>query len=105
MNEDSDKYKETLQALQVLEFDLEEKMNILKIIASILHLGNVQIYENDHVCKIENIGTVQLVADVSYYILYHNSINNSIIKFGLFYIKCPNKFFLFKMDLTTIYWL
>lgn len=66
MNEDSNKYKDTLQALQVLEFDMEEKMNILKIIASILHLGNIKIHKSNHVCKIENIGTVQLVADVSY---------------------------------------
>lgn len=39
-------------------------MNILKIIASILHLGNVRFYESDGICKIENIGTIHVAADV-----------------------------------------
>jgi len=64
INEDSKKYKETLHALQILEFNLEEKMDILKIIASILHLGNVKVHEHDQMSKIENISTIRIVADV-----------------------------------------
>lgn len=64
MNDDSQKYKETLQALQILGFDLEEKMNILKIIASILHLGNIKVYEHKETCKIKNMSTVHIAADV-----------------------------------------
>lgn len=64
MNEDSNKYRETLQALQILEFDLDKKMDILRIIASILHLGNVKVYERDGICKIENVGMIRIVADV-----------------------------------------
>ncbi|XP_025411842.1 myosin-IB [Sipha flava] len=63
-DEDSKKYKETLQAFKTLEFDLEETMDVLKIIASILHLGNVKVRAHDEICKIENIGTVFLVADL-----------------------------------------
>ncbi|KAL5243514.1 hypothetical protein ACI65C_010924 [Semiaphis heraclei] len=64
INEDSKKYKETLNALQILEFNLEEKMDILKIIASILHLGNVKVHEHDQMSKIENISAIRIVADL-----------------------------------------
>lgn len=64
MNEDSQKYKQTLQALQILGFDLEEKMNILKIVASILHLGNIKVYEHDKTCKIKNMSAIHIAADV-----------------------------------------
>ncbi|XP_027849458.2 unconventional myosin IC [Aphis gossypii] len=64
INEDSNKYKETLNALQILEFNLEEKMDILKIVASILHLGNVKVLERDQMSKIENISAIRIVADL-----------------------------------------
>lgn len=64
MNEDSTKYRETLQALQVLEFDLDKKMDILRIVASILHLGNIKVYERDGICKIQNVGIIRIVAEV-----------------------------------------
>ncbi|VVC31610.1 P-loop containing nucleoside triphosphate hydrolase,Myosin head, motor domain,IQ motif, EF-hand [Cinara cedri] len=63
-NEDTQKYKETLQALQVLEFDLEEKMDILKIVASVLHLGNIKVRRCGEVCKIENNSTIRIVCDL-----------------------------------------
>ncbi|XP_050532975.1 unconventional myosin IC [Daktulosphaira vitifoliae] len=62
--EDSIKYRETLEALQVLEFDLDEKMNILKIVASILHLGNIKINQCDGKCKIDNTSTMRIVTEL-----------------------------------------
>ncbi|XP_003247139.1 unconventional myosin IC [Acyrthosiphon pisum] len=64
INEDSKKYKETLHALQILEFNLEEKMDILKIVASILHLGNVKVHERDQMSNIESISTIRIVAEL-----------------------------------------
>lgn len=39
-------------------------MDVLKIIASILHLGNIKFHKRDEICKIENIGTIRIVAEV-----------------------------------------
>lgn len=44
-------------------------MDILKIVASILHLGNVKVLERDQMSKIENISAIRIVADVIYFFL------------------------------------
>lgn len=39
-------------------------MDILKIVASILHLGNVKVHERDQMSNIESISTIRIVAEV-----------------------------------------
>ncbi|XP_050424752.1 unconventional myosin IC [Adelges cooleyi] len=64
VDDDAIKYKETLKALQVLEFDLNEKMDVLKIVASILHLGNLVVNEYEGKSKIQNDGTTRIAAEL-----------------------------------------
>lgn len=44
---DSDEFNDTLQALSTLGFQKEEIDNLIRVLASILHLGNVHITEHD----------------------------------------------------------
>jgi len=39
-------------------------MDILKIVASIMHLGNIKVHERDQMSNIENISTIRIVAEV-----------------------------------------
>lgn len=50
---DSDTFDETIQALNILGFSRSDQENIFKVLAAILHLGNVVVNKEDESCSVK----------------------------------------------------
>lgn len=57
--DDSGNYLAVIGAMDVLNFDRDEKNTIVKILAAILHLGNIY-FKKHHVSKIDGLASVSL---------------------------------------------
>ncbi|XP_076333523.1 LOW QUALITY PROTEIN: unconventional myosin-Ie-like [Tachypleus tridentatus] len=51
---DSKDFQETMKAMDVMGMTEENKMNVLKVVAGILHLGNITFLEHENYAVIEN---------------------------------------------------
>ena len=60
--DDADNFKQVQQAMTVIDFSASEQKEIFHIIASVLHLGNVQFEEEEGKAKIKNPNAVETVA-------------------------------------------
>ena len=60
--DDADNFKQVQQAMTVIDFSASEQKEIFHIIASVLHLGNVQFIEEEGKAKIKNPNSVETVA-------------------------------------------
>uniref|UniRef100_A0A1I8P1M8 Myosin motor domain-containing protein n=1 Tax=Stomoxys calcitrans TaxID=35570 RepID=A0A1I8P1M8_STOCA len=61
---DAENFRQVKQAMSVIDFTQMEQSQILNIIASVLHLGNVQFTEEEGKAKIVNESSVRAVADL-----------------------------------------
>eukprot|EP00127_Corallochytrium_limacisporum_P004109 Clim_evm54s157 gene=Clim_evmTU54s157 len=53
--DDRDEFAEMLRAMQTLNFSDEEQNNILKVLAAVLHMGNIKISAKKERAKLENV--------------------------------------------------
>ncbi|KAI8115492.1 Myosin-IB [Lucilia cuprina] len=60
--DDADNFKQVQQAMTVIDFSAHEQKAVFNIIASVLHLGNVQFDEEEGKAKIKNSDVVKTVA-------------------------------------------
>ena len=57
-------YKETMECFEINDFDQNEIMCILKIVASVLLIGNIKFINKGEACEIENIDVAKKICDL-----------------------------------------
>nr|XP_022903060.1 myosin-IB isoform X1 [Onthophagus taurus] len=60
--DDKKGYDEVRKALNITEFSSEEQTSMFKIIASILHLGNVTFKEDENITKVEKMTPIENIS-------------------------------------------
>lgn len=60
-NKEKSAFEELTKALSIIEFTAEEQMDIFKIIASILHLGNIGFVEEEGIASVNNNESIDAV--------------------------------------------
>lgn len=68
------KFQQLQRSFSVLNISKDAQLNVFKCLAAILHLGNVKFTHGEQVCSVENVETLQTVADlldIEYEILAH----------------------------------
>ncbi|KAG8446971.1 hypothetical protein GDO86_014423 [Hymenochirus boettgeri] len=63
-NNDASEFKEVSEAMKVIGFKPEEIQTVFKILAAILHLGNIKFAVDGDVPLIENVKMVSVVAEI-----------------------------------------
>lgn len=63
---DAENFKGVQNAMTVIDFSTEEQREILKIIASVLHMGNIGFTEEEGKAKILKPESVQAITEVSH---------------------------------------
>ncbi|XP_005176766.1 unconventional myosin IC isoform X1 [Musca domestica] len=61
---DAENFRQVMQAMKVIDFTVAEQTQILNVIASVLHLGNVQFTEEEGKAQITNTECVQSIANL-----------------------------------------
>lgn len=64
-NADRKAFNEVKKALSIIDFADEEQKHIFKIIASILHMGNVGFVEEEGLSQINNLDPVDKICKVN----------------------------------------
>ena len=62
--DDGSLYKETMECFEINDFQQSEIMCILKIVASVLLIGNIKFLNKGEVCEIENIDVAKNICDL-----------------------------------------
>jgi myosin-1 len=62
--DDTNQYKEVIQAMKTMEMSQQEQNDLFAIVASVLHMGNVGFTEEEGMAKILKPASVDAVANV-----------------------------------------
>ena len=61
---DADEFKETVEAMDKLGIDAADRDKVFRLVASILHLGDLKFHEDGDVCKVSNMDSLENAADL-----------------------------------------